>query len=245
MVTLNYPSDPGDPCGKGLVVVLMDGSSGGSVVLAGILGGDGRLLARCAMRVYTSMGLDRLLVLVPEGSEGAALEYLEKLAREYLQARFEHASVGRGDFASIFLRVRRLLEEAGEGDRIVLCLSDAPAYAIVAALSAAATISPKAASVRGAVVEVDVEGTERWIEFPLKPLRVLGRAGDLDNKILDYVWANPDGRRLTDIADAVGLPKSTTWKILQRLVEGGVLVEKARRYYPVFPPGLGRPPSQA
>ncbi len=222
----------------------MEGSTVGSVVLVGILGGEGRLLARCAMRIYTSMGLDKLLVLVPERASESALEYLGKLAREYLQASFETIKIGLGDFAGVFLTVRRILSGAGIEDRIILCLNDAPAYAAAAALSAAATISPKAPAVKAALVEVDVEGTEKWIEFPLKPLRVLGRAGDLDNMILDYVWSHPDGRRLTDIADAVGLPKSTTWKILQRLVDGGVLVEEARRYYPVFPPGLGKRLSQ-
>ena len=220
----------------------MSGESGGKVVLVGVLGGEGRLLARCAMRVYTSMSLDKLVLFVPDGSSERALGYLENLAREYLQAEFEAKMVERGDFATVFLEARRLLSSAGPEDRLVVCLSEGPSYAIAALLSAAATVPPKSNAVKVASIEIDVEGTEKWVEFPLAPLRTVAKAGDLDHLILDYVWTHPDGRRLTDIADSIGLPKSTTWKILQRLVEGGVLVEKSRRYYPVFPPGLWRRP---
>ena len=216
-------------------------------VLIGVLGFDERFLARCAMRVYTRTGLSRLVLVRPkpideysEKKMKEALDYLDKLAREYLQVEIELVDVDHGNFRAVYLAGRKTLLEALEkGDRVVVCLSGGMRYAGAALLSAAFTLPVESRIERlldNVSVQIDLESGTGFIELSLKPLRELARLTVYDYRVLEHLWKLEEPKRLTDIADALEMPKSTTWKILQRLVRAGIVEEKNRRYKALFPP---------
>jgi len=212
--------------------------------LLGVLGFDERYLARCSMRVYSEAGLDEIVLLAPQPvdeysakRQEEARAYLEKLASEYLGATLRIVTVPHGSFSRAYLEARRLLSEwAREGAKVTVCLSGGMRYAVAALLAAATTLPPGLARQVDATVQADLESGQNYVKIPLGPLRELARLPDQDHMVLEYLWSTGEPQRLTDIAEGLGLAKSTTWKILRRLMRAGLVEARGRRYRPAFPP---------
>jgi len=223
---------------------LKDEQRGPPSRLLGVLGFDERYLARCSMRVYSEAGLDEIVLLAPQPideysakRQEEARSYLEKLAREYLGATLKTITVPHGSFSKAYLEARRLLTDwAREGSKITVCLSGGMRYAVAALLAAAATLPPGLAREVDAAIQADLESGQNYVRIPLRPLRELARLPDQDHAVLEYLWRAGEPQRLTDIAEGVGLAKSTTWKILRRLVKAGLVEARGRRYRALFPP---------
>ena len=212
-------------------------------VILGVIGFDEKYHIRCAMRVFSRWGLERVVYLRPEPAgraeaerSDAALASLSRLVKEYMEAAVEVHEVGAGDFARAFTLSRRLVEEAlRAGRRVVVCLSGGMRYLNAALLAAALSLPRDTTGLDNVTIEADLESGQGHVEVPLKPLKALAALTGREQAVLEALWrlgtAGP-----TEVSEQTGYSKSTVWKILDTLVKAG-LAEKldGGKYRPLFP----------
>ncbi|MEB2835658.1 MAG: helix-turn-helix domain-containing protein [Desulfurococcales archaeon] len=222
----------------------MEGRRGRAPLLVGALGFSEKLLVRCVMRVYATRGLSGVAVLVPSQSDSysrekisTAMNSLRSIVEGYMGVPVEFREVPRTSFAAAFHETRSILGEAAAAGRaVVLCMSTGMRHMLLAMLAAGLSLTGEAG--QEALVEVDLESGEGYFTIPLGALRGLASLGPLEARILEALWAG-EAATLPGLSEALGVPRSTLWRILRRLEAQGLIAKRGPRggYKPLFPPG--------
>jgi CRISPR locus-related DNA-binding protein len=213
-------------------------------VVVGVLCFDEKFLARCIMRAFTGAGIHGVVVIVPgPGDEysakriGEARESLERLIRDYMGLEPVFVEVKRASMRDAFRAARDAMRDAlSKGHPVVVCLSSGMRYTLLALLLALLSLQDSYPALEGSRVEVDLESGEGYLSVPARRILALRTISNTDVLVLETLW-RLGSAGVDSIAEASGLPKSTTYKSLQRLVSLG-LVEKLGRkrgYRPLFP----------
>jgi len=198
------------------------------------LGFEEKYIIRCALRysqryrirsilLYTSTPTDRYA----EERVERAFEQARRVLGEYLDINLELARVNPYQLLSNIEEMRSQILEQASMDRVIICISGGLRL-IVAALLAAALLIPQ--PVPGNIeVSIEHDAEQGHVEVPLKALEGFRM---LDRRHLNVYYKlreiGPAG--VSQLARETGLPKTSVWRILNRLVRDGLAIKDGRRY---------------
>lgn len=111
-------------------------------------------------------------------------------------------------------------------DEIVFSLGGGLRVLVIEAYTATLLIDPEIS--RRITIRVGVEGRSEHVSFKVEEVPICLRISEQEKLVLAKI---KEGRAsLSEISSATGLPRSTTWKLLQRLVEKKIVEKKDRGY---------------
>lgn len=212
----------------------------GRLVLFATLGFDEKFAARCLMR--SSSLVSKIVVItappVDEYSRSRlenAWEALAKIARDYANIDVERFEVkDPGNFWRSVDELReKMYAELSASEGLILCLSGGLRALVVEALAAAVTL-PMDAAVDKVYVEVELENFSGIARFNIAQVQRLMQLTEPEYRIFK-ILATRGPQRLGQLASTLGRPRSTVYRMLQKLEKLGLVKkEPDGTYKPKF-----------
>ncbi len=112
-------------------------------------------------------------------------------------------------------------------DEIIVSLGGGLRALVIETYTATLLVNPEIA--RKITVRVGVEGKSDYISFRIEEIPICLRISEQEKTVLKTIAEGVNS--LSEIARKTGLPRSTTWKTLQKLYEKKIVEKKNRQYY--------------
>lgn len=113
-------------------------------------------------------------------------------------------------------------------DEIVFSLGGGLRILVIEAYTATLLVEPEI--LRKIIIRVGVEGRGEHVSFKVEEIPICLRISEQEKLVLTMLMKGIDS--ISKISSELKLPRSTTWKILQRLVKKKIVEKRERRYIP-------------
>jgi len=211
-----------------------------TIVLAS-LGFDERPILKAILRHYSEVikGI-KLIVPLSNGDsrvEGAIIR-LRELTLKLLDLEPTVMYINPLEVIDSIRKIKIELNKALEGDKVLVVLGGGMRGVVIECL--AATLLLPSELKRKVQIEVDLEFKEAHVSINADDLTYI-QLNPFELSVLLEISKQGNQASIVNITTALGLPKSTTWKILKRLEKQGLLkrYQKERRViYSLTPKGI-------
>jgi CRISPR locus-related DNA-binding protein len=207
-----------------------EGGRQGRLALFATLGFDEKFAVRCLMRSSQSVAKVVAVTAPPlddysRSRLDAAWEALRRVAADYAGIEVERFEVEdpRDFWRSASALREKMYRELAAHDGLVLCLSGGLRALVAEALVAAATL-PRDAAVEKVHVEVELENLSGVARFNVAQVQRLMQLTGPEHQLF-RILAHQGPQRLSQLAATLNRPRSTVYRMLQKLEKLG-LVEK-------------------
>jgi len=207
------------------------GTRPGGIVLVSTLGFDEKFAVRCLMR--NAERISKLVVItappLDEYSKSrleSAWSSLKKVAEEYASIEVERLEVASPEkfwFSTRTIR-RKLYEELAGHEELVLCLSGGLRALVAETLIAAVTL-PSDASTEKVAVEIELENLSGVVRFNIAQIQKQMQLTGPEHQILEML-EEKGSAKLSWLASMLGKPRTTVYRMLQKLEKQGLVVKE-------------------
>ncbi|MEB3774249.1 MAG: CRISPR-associated CARF protein Csa3 [Desulfurococcales archaeon] len=197
------------------------------------LGFEEKYIVRCTLRYSTRFRIGGVTLYTATPTDEYSEERVSNAFRQAvkvlgymgIEPRLERMNPYR--YLQNIEDLRRLILEKARSGYVIVCITGGLRI-IGATLLSAALLLPSPPP-RNVIVSIEHDVEQGYVEAPLEALEKLrslsGREMLVYEAVKELGEAGP-----TDISRELGIPKTSAWRILNRLAERGLLVRSGRRF---------------
>ena len=198
------------------------------------LGFEEKYIVRCTLRYSSKYRIKSVLLYTSTPTDDyaqkrveKAFEQAKKILGDYLGIDVGLKTINPYKFLDNVEEIRNQILKQASSERVIICISGGLRLITSALLAAALLIPPPAPSNIEICIEHDVEQG-----YAATSLKALERLKFMDRRhLLVYnILKELGDAGVSDVTKLTGLPKTTVWRILNKLADDGLIIRDGRRF---------------